>query len=141
MKSLFKNWRYYLISEDKNLDTDQVSKVVILNEREKILLLKSALGNFKGEWDLPGGHIHKDESSIQGLKREVKEETDLDIKNPLKLYKEGKITFYKVNLPKGNIILSHEHSEYKFFTFEETQKENFETSQKFIKAIKEAYTS
>ena len=118
------------------MDTDQVSKVALLNNKDKIFLIKSALGDFAGEWDLPGGHIHEDETPVEGLIREVKEETGLDIEKPQKVFKEGRITYFKASMPEGKIVLSDEHSEHAFFTLEETQEREFKTSKKFKKAIK-----
>jgi len=138
MKLLFENWRNYLIKEGDSLDSDQVSKVVLFDENDKVLLLKSALGDFKGEWDLPGGHIHHDESHVEGLKREVSEETGLDIQNPVEVLKQGRITFYRASLPDTEISLSHEHSEHKFFDVDEILEEDFNTSDRFKKVIKKA---
>jgi 8-oxo-dGTP diphosphatase len=137
MNILFERWRAYLLTEN-NMDTDQVSKVVLHDKENKILLLKSDMGDFKGEWDLPGGHIHSDETDVEGLLREVKEETGLDINNPQKVFKEQRITYFKASMPSAKITLSHEHSGYDFFELGETQKDNFETSKKFKKAIKKA---
>jgi len=139
VKLLFENWRNYLIKEEAPLDSDQVSKVVLFDENDKVLLLKSALGNFKGEWDLPGGHIHRDESHVEGLKREVSEETGLDIQNPVEVLKQGRITFYRASLPDTDISLSHEHSDHKFFDVDKILEKDFNTSDKFKKVIKKAY--
>ena len=134
MKLLLENWRSYLIQEEKALETDQVSKVVLFDKDQQVLLLKSALGDFKGEWDLPGGHIHREESHVEGLKREVKEETDLDIE----LFKQGNITYYRASMPDGKISLSHEHSDHKLFSIDKIREKDFETSGKFKKAIEKA---
>lgn len=136
MKLLFENWRAYLLSEGKKMDTEQVSKVVLVNEEDRIFLIKSALGDFAGEWDLPGGHIHEDETPVEGLLREVKEETGLDIEKPQKAFKEGRITYFKALMPEGEVILSNEHTEHGYFSLEEIQEEKFETSKKFKKAIR-----
>ena len=45
----------------------------------KVLLLKRANEPFKGRWGLVGGAVEKGETLIQALKREFKEETNLDI--------------------------------------------------------------
>lgn len=44
---------------------------------DEILVLRSWLGN--GSWGLPGGGIHKGETVIDGLIREVKEETGIQV--------------------------------------------------------------
>ncbi len=138
MKLLFENWRNYLIKEEDSLDSDQVSKVVLFDENDKVLLLKSALGDFKGEWDLPGGHIHHEESHVKGLKREVNEETGLDIQNPVEVLKQGRITFYRADLPDANISLSHEHSDHELFSVSTILEKKFNTSDRFKKAVRKA---
>lgn len=50
---------------------------VIANSKGKIFLMKSRKWN--GLFVLPGGHIELGETMEQALKREVKEETNLDI--------------------------------------------------------------
>jgi len=47
----------------------------------KVLLLKRSdyVDKYAREWDLPGGHLQEDESSEQGLQREVEEETGLEL--------------------------------------------------------------
>jgi 8-oxo-dGTP diphosphatase len=57
---------------------------MILIENGKILLIKRGREPFKGEWALPGGRIEEDETAEQCLKREMKEETGLDVE-PIKL--------------------------------------------------------
>ena len=51
----------------------------VLIEDNKILLIKRAAEPFKGEWALPGGRIEEDETAEQCLRREMKEETGLEI--------------------------------------------------------------
>ena len=94
MKQLFENWRHYLLED---MDTEQVRKAVLINDEDKVLILRSSDKNEKhaGEWDLPGGHIHEGEGDIDGLKREVKEETALDIANPEMILHDGRKKFYK----------------------------------------------
>ena len=45
----------------------------------KILLLKRSVEPFKGCWHLVGGHVEENETLKEALKRELKEETNLDI--------------------------------------------------------------
>jgi 8-oxo-dGTP diphosphatase len=47
----------------------------------KILLEKRNIFIEKGKWCLPGGHIEFGEGSVDALKREVKEELNLSVKN------------------------------------------------------------
>ena len=57
-------------------------KVFLKNKDGKYLLLKRALEKYKdirGFWDIVGGRINLGNSLIENLRREVKEETGLDI--------------------------------------------------------------
>ncbi len=101
-------------------------KAVILRDN-KVLLLKrgSKYGRFEGVWDIPGGRINFGEEPVDGLKREVLEETGLVlqfVERPLDartVFKDDKkqivrITFLcRVN--GGEVKLSHEHTEHGWF--------------------------
>ena len=52
---------------------------MVLIENGKILLIKRAREPFRGEWATPGGRIDDGETAEQCAKREMKEETGLDI--------------------------------------------------------------
>ena len=62
----------------KNLEEDLTitSKVLIRDSEDKVLILKDRWSDW---WDLPGGHIHDDETPEEGLLREVKEETGMSL--------------------------------------------------------------
>ena len=92
---------------------------------------------YPNEWDFPGGHIHEDEDEIVGLKREVKEETTLDIASPVQVHQQGRIKFYKTRQYNGTIKLSEEHTEYKWVTIEEL--DSYTIGAKFVKAAKAAF--
>ena len=57
---------------------------MVLMEDGKILLIKRAAEPFKGQWATPGGRIEDGESAEDCLKREMKEETGLEVE-PIKL--------------------------------------------------------
>ncbi|MCK5474347.1 MAG: NUDIX domain-containing protein [Candidatus Aenigmarchaeota archaeon] len=52
---------------------------LIFNEKNEIILIKSP--KFNGKYIVPGGHIEIGETMEEALKREIKEETNLDIKD------------------------------------------------------------
>jgi len=52
---------------------------VVVEDREKILIVKRAIDPQKGMWDLPGGFINLDETIEAAVIRETKEETNLDV--------------------------------------------------------------
>jgi len=102
-------------------------KVIIQNEEGKYLLVKRADNEKKehfGNWECPGGKVRKGETFEEAAIREVKEEVNLDIKIikvVKKISKDDKIVaivFLGKPLSK-KVILSKEHSDYGWFTYEE----------------------
>jgi len=64
---------------------------IIFNSEGKILIQKRSLNEevFPGLWGIPGGTVEmSDKSVLDALKREVKEEVDVEIDNII-LYKEN----------------------------------------------------
>jgi 8-oxo-dGTP diphosphatase len=57
----------------------RTTTAIITFSHDKILLIKRATVPFKGYWALPGGRVDPGETVEQTIKREVKEETGLDI--------------------------------------------------------------
>jgi 8-oxo-dGTP diphosphatase len=99
------------------------------NDEDMILLIQRAKeDNWPMVWEYPRGKLKKGESNIQGLKREVKEETGLDIEVIKYIDKytyiadEGKreSTQYnylcKMKNPNQKIKLSFEHDDYQWVT-------------------------
>ena len=99
--------------------------IVIINQNGQILsLLRSESDSWKPlHWGLPGGHIDKGETPFEAVIRETKEECNLDV-NPI--YADSIVTdenyriylYYAVQY-SGDIQLSFEHSEYKWYTVDE----------------------
>tara|TARA_R110000850_G_scaffold94601_4_gene199359 strand:+ start:427 stop:798 length:372 start_codon:yes stop_codon:yes gene_type:complete len=117
-------------------DSTSVAKVIIVDKNKALVLLRSSGEKHPNKWDLPGGHIHEGEDIKDGLLREVYEETQIKLQDPInKLYSEGNITYFKANMPNQDIKLSHEHTEHKFVTVKTLPDD---ISDNFIKAIKKA---
>ena len=49
-------------------------------ERLQVLLIERGIEPYKGRWAFPGGFLKMDETAEEGAKRELKEETGLDLK-------------------------------------------------------------
>jgi ADP-ribose pyrophosphatase YjhB (NUDIX family) len=89
-----------------------------------ILLLKRNVAPFKGCWHLVGGHVEENETLKEALKREFKEETNLDIevgeiigcrieKTP---DRTKIIVAFEVTSAQGEIKLNSENQEYSWFS-------------------------
>lgn len=97
----------------------------IQNSEGKFLIQKRSESK-GGEWAFTGGHPKAGESSLEGIKTEVKEELGIEIDNPI-LFKEaaGKNTFcdlyyIKQDFDVNEIVLQEEEvSEVKFASIEE----------------------
>ena len=61
---------------------------ILENEEGKFLVTQRALNKkwAAGHWEMPGGGAKSKESSLNAIKREVKEETNLDVKNGRVVY-------------------------------------------------------
>lgn len=89
----------------------------------KILMLKRNVEPFKGFWHVVGGHVEKNETLEAALKREFKEETNLDVKVKVKLCERLERTFdrtklivaFEVASAKGKIKLNSENTEFEWF--------------------------
>lgn len=95
-------------------DSNTICKAVITDQDGRVLILKDAGSDYH---DLPGGHIKVGETPIDGLTREVKEETGLSIINVEEMegqsvtLPEGKgdVRFFTAQAVDGKVKLSDEH--------------------------------
>ena len=105
----------------------------ILKDNDEFLVVKRSDDDelYPGAWEFPGGHLEHGETLKEGLKRELREEIGFDLDfNPIitHYYDEIKnknneqihdleIDFIiNVNKSDINVVLSDEHSEYKWVT-------------------------
>jgi ADP-ribose pyrophosphatase len=96
---------------------------------DKFLILRK--NTVEGLWDFPGGRLEFGEAPEETLKREIKEETNLRVSILRPLYSwnylKNEDTFLVgfVYLSKTNskeVLLSSEHNNYDWITFEELSK-------------------
>ncbi len=62
-------------------ETVELTVLCLIQDGDKILLQNREKEDWKG-YTLPGGHIEPGESFVDAVKREMKEETGLDIQDP-----------------------------------------------------------
>ena len=123
----------------KNHKKIQVVVGAVIQKKNKYLLTKRA--EWEGEdkkfrnnpWQFPGGGLEFGESTIEGMRREIKEEVGVEVKiikllpkiyHEVRNYWHGVFICYLCELVnnKQQIILNEEASEYGWFTFEEIKK-------------------
>ena len=108
-----------------------------------------------GHWGFPKGHIEKGESIEETARREIEEETDL---KEIKFYPEFKkwfryffksypqgdkkerenimkiATFLLAEAPRGEVKVSHEHSEFKWLPYKEALEQiTFKKTKELLK--------
>lgn len=125
---------------------------ILRNSEGKILLLQRSQHNktYKGYWQFPEGKIKFGEKPEEAIKREIKEETNLDIsKNRLMFVHSDIISSFGINFHlirlvfrvewKGKMKLSKEHSSYRWCflktvkNFSKVTRSVIEILPKFIK--------
>jgi mutator protein MutT len=52
----------------------------VIVDRNRVVLVKRAHEPLKGEWSLPGGAVEVGETLVEAVRREVREETGLDVR-------------------------------------------------------------
>ncbi len=106
---------------------------VIIQNNKALLLKRPADDFFPNIFELPSGKVEENENFEQAIRREIKEETGLDIENIIKYLnyfdynsKSGKKTRefnFLVKIRLGKVKLS-EHTEYKWISKAELKDNN-----------------
>ena len=65
----------------------------IVRRGDQILIMKRAMGVMSGAWYFPGGSLEEHESPEQGVRREIREETELVV-DDLRLFR---VWHYRAN--------------------------------------------
>lgn len=129
--------KFYEFLEKKAIE-DGIERFVvgaiITNENGDIFLAKRKKDDFMGGiYEIPGGNARKGENIYDTLIREIKEETNLDIKK-VESYidqfdylsgscKKCRQFNFEVKVTGGPILLT-EHDSYKWISLEDIDKEN-----------------
>ena len=109
--------------------------VIIENAKRDIMLVKRKVEPKKGYWDLPGGFIQPNENLEESVKREIKEELNINVsvEKIVGIYNDT-YEFQNVILPTLGVIVSvttdsdkftpaDDISSYKFFSQEDVLKQ------------------
>lgn len=106
-------------------------KILIKNNDKKYLLLRRSIEKYpevRGRWDIPGGRIDPGKTLFDNLKREVREETNLEAIESPKLIAAQDILKNNRHIVRltyagnanGNVIIDpNEHDMYKWHSWEE----------------------
>lgn len=98
---------------------------VVVAPDDKLLIVRSA---DEGEWELPGGRLGAHEDAVPGLRREVAEETGLDItvREPVHTVSwrndagRGRFgVYYDCTTSTKHVSLSEEHTSHEWATPDE----------------------
>lgn len=127
-------------------------KVAIKNKSRKFLLIRRNPGKYKEmgkaalTWDIVGGRINPGSPLLENLKREVKEETGINLNGEAKLVAAQDILriperhvvrlTYVANLNTNELVtLSEEESDYKWFSLKEMKVLPEENIDIFLKEV------
>jgi 8-oxo-dGTP pyrophosphatase MutT (NUDIX family) len=107
-------------------------KILLKNKEGKHLILKRSAEKYPEAgsdlWDIAGGRIEPGSTLIDNLKREVLEETGLELigepslvhaQDILRITGKHVVRLTYIGEGDGEVILSDEHDDYKWLTFEE----------------------
>ncbi len=124
---------------NKKAEKDEIVKRIaggiIYNKQGEVLLLKRREDDFMGGiYELPSGNLEGNETIEQGLIREIKEETGLDVKNIGKFVntfdylsgsgKKSRQFNLEVETESTDNVFLTEHDEYKWMNYEEIELED-----------------
>lgn len=129
------NFYEYLENRAKDNGVEKiVVGAVIMNDNGEILLMRRKEDDFMGGiFEIPGGNAEKGEGIYEVLAREIKEETNLDLKKVMTYInyfdylsgsrKKCRQFNFKVEVKGGPIVLT-EHDTYKWVRLDEIEVQN-----------------
>lgn len=120
-------------------------KILLKNNEGKYLLVCRSSKKYPevgAKWDVVGGRIDPGTTLVENLKREVKEETGLDIvgdpklisaQDILRIEDKHVVRLTYTGFSKGEVTLSDEHERFGWFTMEEIK--NLEPMDIYFKEV------
>ena len=109
-------------------------KSLVFNQQQEVLLVKRSNTDVHGpgKWEIPGGRLDPGENPFEGLKRETKEETGIEILvgRPLAVdyftRDDGQaitMIIFECQQTAGEVKLSEEHSNFAWLPLEQARKQ------------------
>lgn len=131
LKNLYDNGLDFYAENNNGLNSDFTDALIIQNGKLLLGLRSKDCIIEPNKWGLLGsGHLEKFLSAERNVKKEIKEETGLDVLD-CKLVKirdinnnKNKIYYFMVTIPENSEIVldQKEHSNYKWFTIQEIEQ-------------------
>ena len=124
--------------------------MVVVDNKDRVLLVKRSVEPKKGFWCLPGGFMELGETPEKAALRELKEETGLAGKidmllgvlaNPSALYHTVLMVGYLVKSYSGNLIAGDDANDAAYFYYNELPEIAFESHTSFIRMYYAAYSA
>jgi len=122
------------------MKTDIIQKSIIFNDQGLMLILRRSSSDDRRphQWDLPGGELEEGEDFLNGVHREIKEETGLEVADVRLIFAKSEVKTWEKNGQKdianivrliyiakakpGEVVLSYEHEEFRWMLIEEAIK-------------------
>jgi 8-oxo-dGTP diphosphatase len=126
------------------------SCLVVVDNRNRVLLVKRSVEPKKGFWCLPGGFMELGESPEKAALRELKEETGLwgriemllgVASNPSALYHTVLMVGYLIRQYTGTLIAGDDADDAVYFHYDELPEIAFESHARFIRMYYASYES
>jgi len=126
------------------------AKAIVVHEGTVLLLREAAYdeGTKEGKWDVPGGRINPEEPILEGLRREVMEESGLTIKpgRVLGVFETFPIikgeachivrVYYEATPQTLEVVLSQDHAEFAWVTVADLEgKECVSDVEELVKSV------
>jgi ADP-ribose pyrophosphatase YjhB (NUDIX family) len=103
-------------------DTNKVAKILIIKGGRVLLLFSKYLKKYH----LPGGHLHENETFLNAVKRELKEETSIQLYwDPILVYSKPNFQLFRKIFKYNEIVnvkLSPEHEKYVWASIKDAEK-------------------
>jgi 8-oxo-dGTP diphosphatase len=126
------------------------SCLVVVDNRNRVLLVKRSVEPKKGFWCLPGGFMELGESPEKAALRELEEETGLSGRiemllgvssNPSALYHTVLMVGYLIRQYTGTLIAGDDADDAVYFHYGELPEIAFESHARFIRMYYAAYAA
>jgi 8-oxo-dGTP diphosphatase len=117
---------------------------VVFDGGNRLLLVKRGMEPGKGEWSLPGGFVEMDETPVQGVVRELAEETGVQgeveqlidcVYEDSPFYGPLIIIGYQLSSQGGDLQAGDDAAEVKYFPVDDLPQITFDSHQAIIDKI------